>query len=314
MASRKFSFRKSKKTPSAPKSLGQNFAFEKNTLLPLDKIIELAKNAGVDFGKGNTKERLRYLTKLGILPNATRIVSPDLKSNKPASVGHLPYSCIEKLTLCQRLYKKGLAYQQIAKKIKAIEKRRLKDKVYPLQSPLQYNQKGSPIVDNDSKLLPTEKIISLAQNAGVDFGKGSIKERIRYLTKLGILPNAQRRVDRVQNAANGSLTGHLPEWTIKRLLYIDKLYQNGMSYPQIANRIKSETMEDKLNEILVQTQTSPHQSPLNQPAKAIAFIASFALIVTLTVIVGLKLPHNPQVLGARTTQDLLTFCKNLVFR
>jgi hypothetical protein len=36
----------------------------------------------------------------------------------------------------------------------------------------------------------------------------------------------------------GKIESHLPAWCIKRLLYIHKLYQRGISYPQIADKIK----------------------------------------------------------------------------
>jgi len=169
-------------------------------------------------------------------------------------------------------------------------------------------------------LLPLEKIIELGKAFGVDFGKGNAKERIRYLTKLGILPNAQRRAIFEQDSSTSTICGHLPDWTIKRLLHINKLYQSGMSYPQIAENIKTTSIEEKLQEFRLLHQNS-HQTPLKPPLKNLAVVASFSLIVILTVFVGFKLPHNSQVLGAhqenklaQTTQDLIAFCKNLVIK
>src|SRR3989344_9635628 len=46
--------------------------FDSNTLLPVEKIIALAKKNGVNMGRGNVKERIRYFIKLGILPHAVR--------------------------------------------------------------------------------------------------------------------------------------------------------------------------------------------------------------------------------------------------
>lgn len=46
--------------------------FPKESLLPTENIINLAKKAGVDFGPGNANERIRYFIKLGILPHAIR--------------------------------------------------------------------------------------------------------------------------------------------------------------------------------------------------------------------------------------------------
>jgi hypothetical protein len=43
-------------------------------LIKIDEIIERAKELGVDFGKGDPKNRLRYLTKIGLLPHCQRKV------------------------------------------------------------------------------------------------------------------------------------------------------------------------------------------------------------------------------------------------
>ena len=61
-------------TVKAPKTEGQlqTKTLPADTLLPLEKIISLAKRNGVKFGSGNAKERIRYFIKLGILPHAAR--------------------------------------------------------------------------------------------------------------------------------------------------------------------------------------------------------------------------------------------------
>ncbi|KKR50749.1 MAG: hypothetical protein UT84_C0007G0020, partial [Candidatus Curtissbacteria bacterium GW2011_GWA1_40_16] len=96
------------------------------TLLPTDKIIALAKSAGVDFGPGNPAERIRYFIKLGILPHAQRRSYLDPASNLPtAPIGHLPYSSVKKLIEVDRLYKTGKTYPQIAQKLNEEEKQAL---------------------------------------------------------------------------------------------------------------------------------------------------------------------------------------------
>jgi len=48
---------------------------EKNEkLISIDEVIERAKKLGVDFGKGDPRNRLRYYVKIGLLPHAKRKV------------------------------------------------------------------------------------------------------------------------------------------------------------------------------------------------------------------------------------------------
>lgn len=43
-----------------------------DNLIPFDEVVSRAKHAGVDFGKGNPFNRLRYYTKIGLLPHAKK--------------------------------------------------------------------------------------------------------------------------------------------------------------------------------------------------------------------------------------------------
>src|SRR3990172_4049830 len=78
--------------------------YTSDTLLPLEKIISLAKKNGVKFGSGNAKERIRYFIKLGILPHAVRKVSTRLRttdyrlqtSGASAPIAHLPYWTVDR--------------------------------------------------------------------------------------------------------------------------------------------------------------------------------------------------------------------------
>lgn len=75
-------------------------------------------------------------------------------------------------------------------------------------------------------LIPTNQIISQATKEGYDFS-GEPKVHLVYLTKLGLLPSAvKRKID-------GSLTGCYPDWTIDRLLEIQKLRSEGLTFTQI---------------------------------------------------------------------------------
>src|SRR3989344_1839746 len=94
-----------------------NLSLTPDTLLPTEKIIELAKTGGANFGSGNPLERIRYYIKLVIIPHATR-KSPNSKKGL-APVGHLPYKTVELLVAIESLKTQGLSYPQIAKKLKA---------------------------------------------------------------------------------------------------------------------------------------------------------------------------------------------------
>ena len=101
-------------------------------LLSTEKIINLARIWGVDFGPGNPNERIRYFIKLGLLPHQTRKrpetsnQAPGIRDQKPETrhqrpdspVGHLPYWTVKRLIEIDGLYKKGLSYPQISKRLK----------------------------------------------------------------------------------------------------------------------------------------------------------------------------------------------------
>ena len=112
---------KFKKTQNRP-SPNQQQDFAPDTPLSTEKIIEIAKEAGVDFGPGDAAERIRYFIKLGILPHAIRKSKKDENNQSiSAPVGHLPAWTVKRLAQVDKLYKKGASYPVIAEKIKKIE-------------------------------------------------------------------------------------------------------------------------------------------------------------------------------------------------
>src|SRR3990167_282619 len=131
-------------------------------------------------------------------------------------------------------------------------------------------QKNSPTdSDSDQTLQKTEVIIKIAKSQGVDFGSGNAQERIRYFIKLGLLPLAVRKSNvKSQSQKNSSLStltkdspvGHLPNWTVERLKYIQKLYDQGFSYPKIAGMIKSEKNREKAD--TTKKETEQIQKPI----------------------------------------------------
>jgi len=93
--------------------------------LPIEKIIEKSVKMGVSFGKGNPYHRLRYFTKIGLLPNMVR----------RGGIGHYHESVIDKLVEISELKKKGLSNDDIkhlfSKRIIRIDINKLRENVLP---------------------------------------------------------------------------------------------------------------------------------------------------------------------------------------
>jgi hypothetical protein len=86
-------------------------------LIPFDEVVIRAKRAGVNFGKGNPLNRLRYYTKIGLLPHAKR------KSfGKGSPVGAYPESVIETLVELNEKLASGKNVQAILRENKEGEK------------------------------------------------------------------------------------------------------------------------------------------------------------------------------------------------
>ena len=87
------------------------------------------------------------------------------------------------------------------------------------------------------KLLPYSEIIKLARQAGVSFGKGYPYNRLRYYTKIGLLPRAQRR------SFGGSPEGCYPQWVVDKLVEIDRKLKQGKSIQSILREQKRQQQE-----------------------------------------------------------------------
>jgi DNA-binding transcriptional MerR regulator len=99
---------------------------EKNeNLISIDEVIERAKRLGVDFGKGDPRNRLRYYVKIGLLPHAQRKV---FKNNLPE--GAYPEEIVWKLFEIDRMIKAGKGILQIKRELE--EKEKEKEKIFVL--------------------------------------------------------------------------------------------------------------------------------------------------------------------------------------
>jgi hypothetical protein len=80
-------------------------------LINVETLINEAKKRGVDFGKGDPYNRLRYYTKIGWLPHMIR------KKEEHEVIGHYPIQALEKLVLIEKLKAQNMSNKDISKKI-----------------------------------------------------------------------------------------------------------------------------------------------------------------------------------------------------
>jgi len=81
--------------------------------ISLKELIKLSKKEGIDLGKGDPYNRLRYYTKMGWLPHMIR------KTNNKGNIeGHYPAWVIDSLRKIQNLKNEGLSNEQVEQKIR----------------------------------------------------------------------------------------------------------------------------------------------------------------------------------------------------
>ena len=83
------------------------------------------------------------------------------------------------------------------------------------------------------RYIEVSKVIEDAQSKGLDFGKANPYNRLRYYTKIGLLPHMERRRN-----SQGNIVGHYPEWATERLILIEKLKSEGYENEEISRKIQ----------------------------------------------------------------------------
>lgn len=89
------------------------------------------------------------------------------------------------------------------------------------------------------KLITTDELIERVKNRGVNFGKGSPKIHLSYLSSLGIIPPAQKR--KVDN----TITGCYPEDVVNTIEKIEGWKNSGLTYSQIKIRLQTEALSSE---------------------------------------------------------------------
>jgi hypothetical protein len=92
---------------------------------------------------------------------------------------------------------------------------------------------------NNEKLISINEVIERAKKLGVDFGKADPKNRIRYYVKLGILPNAKRKIFR----KNGKPEGAYPEEIVWKLFELDRKIKAGKTILEIKKEIEEKEIK-----------------------------------------------------------------------
>ena len=120
------------------------------------------------------------------------------------------------------------------------------------------------------ELISIEKFIETATRKGVDFGKGDPYNRLRYYTKLGLLPHMQRKV------VGGEVVGHYPAPALDTLLEIEKLKGFGLNNEEIAKKIRALSADSGSNAIKVAQVLTPSPKVLRIALFTLFCIAVFA--------------------------------------
>ena len=88
--------------------------------------------------------------------------------------------------------------------------------------------KKSPLIkDTPNNLITTSELIILAKNAGVKFGFGDPKNRIRYFIKSGLLPIQIRKYE------NDQYVSYIPSEALELLIKIQELTRAGVKVSEI---------------------------------------------------------------------------------
>jgi hypothetical protein len=83
------------------------------------------------------------------------------------------------------------------------------------------------------RYIEVTQVIESAKQKGIDFGKSNPYNRLRYYTKIGLLPHMERRRN-----AQGNIVGHYPTWATDRLILIEKLKNEGLENTEISKKIQ----------------------------------------------------------------------------
>lgn len=77
-------------------------------------------------------------------------------------------------------------------------------------------------------LISVEELIKVLKENNINFGKGDPYNRLRYYTKIGLIPHMIRKKN-----SNNTNSGHYPKEVINKIIEIEKLKETGLSNEEI---------------------------------------------------------------------------------
>jgi DNA-binding transcriptional MerR regulator len=93
-------------------------------------------------------------------------------------------------------------------------------------------------------LVSVEELIKILKENNINFGKGDPYNRLRYYTKIGLIPHMTRKKN-----SNNTNSGHYPKEIISKIIEIEKLKDSGLSNEEIIDKFKATTSENKIDYI-----------------------------------------------------------------
>src|SRR4030065_372726 len=109
----------------------------------------------------------------------------------------------------------------------------------PIHGGEQPRVKADPTGEN---LISFAEVIDRVKRAGLKFGKTTPTNRLRYLTKIGLLPKAVRK-----SFAGQPPSGAYPEYVVDILIQIDRELKAGKSVQAILREQRAENSEQQEN-------------------------------------------------------------------
>ncbi len=173
--------------------------------ISIDALLKEAEEKGIDFGKGDPYNRLRYYTKIGWIPHMLR-----KKGQKGSTKGHYPKSTVDRLLLIQELKNKGMENEEITQKLL------MKDKAQNFYNIIKSENIRSKLITYMSFIMLG--FILLAEIDFIQLGKP--KELLLAQTS-----NSQGPVQLLDSG-----TAFVPEQQSKVFVKSDQVYPNSKIY------------------------------------------------------------------------------------
>jgi len=93
-------------------------------------------------------------------------------------------------------------------------------------------------------LVSVEELIKILKDNNINFGKGDPYNRLRYYTKIGLIPHMTRKKN-----SNNTNSGHYSKDVISKIIEIEKMKELGLSNEEIIDKLKTSSKAGKIDYI-----------------------------------------------------------------